>query len=74
MSCCSPATFCRNVSTATSFGRASAENGVVVLSCFISPYKRMRDNARAEIGDFLEIYVHTPMDTLIERDVKGMYK
>jgi sulfate adenylyltransferase/3'-phosphoadenosine 5'-phosphosulfate synthase len=34
----------------------------------------MRDNARAEIGDFLEVYVRTPMEVLLERDVKGMYK
>jgi sulfate adenylyltransferase/3'-phosphoadenosine 5'-phosphosulfate synthase len=51
-----------------------ARNGVVVLSAFISPYRRMRDNARTEIGDFLEIFVRTPMEVLLERDVKGMYK
>ena len=34
----------------------------------------MRDNARKEIGDFVEVFVRTPMDVLIERDVKGMYK
>jgi sulfate adenylyltransferase/3'-phosphoadenosine 5'-phosphosulfate synthase len=49
-------------------------NSVVVLSAFISPYKRMRDNARAEIGDFVEVFVRTPMEVLLERDVKGMYK
>ena len=64
----------KNIERVTFVSKVLTRNGVVVLSCFISPYKRMRDNARAEIGDFLEIYVHTPMDTLIERDVKGMYK
>jgi sulfate adenylyltransferase/3'-phosphoadenosine 5'-phosphosulfate synthase len=64
----------KNIERVTFVSKVLTRNGVVVLSCFISPYKRMRDNARAEIGDFLEIYVHTPMETLIERDVKGMYK
>jgi sulfate adenylyltransferase/3'-phosphoadenosine 5'-phosphosulfate synthase len=64
----------KNIERVTFVSNILTRNGVVVLSCFISPYKRMRDNARAEIGDFLEIYVRTPMDVLVERDVKGMYK
>jgi adenylylsulfate kinase len=34
----------------------------------------MRDNARKQIGDFVEVYVKCPLDVCIQRDVKGMYK
>ena len=64
----------KNIERVTFVAKLLTRNGVTVLSAFISPYKRMRDNARAEIGDFLEVYVRTPMDVLLERDVKGMYK
>jgi adenylylsulfate kinase len=49
-------------------------NGVIVLTSFISPYAEMRDNARRQIGEFLEVFVKCPLDVCIERDVKGMYK
>lgn len=64
----------KNIERVTFVAKMLTHNGVVVLTAFISPYKRMRDNARAEIGDFLEVYVRTPMNVLIDRDVKGMYK
>ena len=64
----------KNIERVTFVAKLLTRNGVVVLSAFISPYKRMRDNARAEIGDFVEVYVRTPMEVLLERDVKGMYK
>jgi ATP sulfurylase/adenylyl-sulfate kinase len=64
----------KNIERVTFVAKLLTQNNVVVLTAFISPYKRMRDNARAEIGDFLEVYVRTPMGVLIERDVKGMYK
>ncbi|MGH7709687.1 MAG: adenylyl-sulfate kinase, partial [Gemmatimonadaceae bacterium] len=64
----------KNIERITFVAKMLTRNGVVVLTAFISPYKQLRDNARAEIGDFLEVYVRTPMPVLIERDVKGMYK
>ncbi len=64
----------KNIERVTFVAKMLTQNAVVVLTAFISPYKRMRDNARAEIGDFLEVYVRAPMPVLIERDVKGMYK
>ena len=64
----------KNIERVTFVAKMLTRNGVVVLTAFISPYKRMRDNARAEIGDFLEVFVRTPMEVLLERDVKGMYK
>ena len=64
----------KNIERVTFVAKLLTRNGVVVLTAFISPYRRMRDKARAEIGDFLEVFVRTPMETLLERDVKGMYK
>lgn len=64
----------KNIERVTFVAKLLTRNNVVVLTAFISPYKRMRDNARAEIGDFVEVFVRTPMEVLLERDVKGMYK
>lgn len=64
----------KNIERVTFVAKLLTRNGVVVLTAFISPYRRMRDNARAEIGDFIEVFVRTPMEVLLERDVKGMYK
>ena len=52
-----------------------SKHGVVVLASFVSPYRENRDNARQLIGDrFVEIFVDTPVEECIKRDVKGMYK
>ena len=49
-------------------------NGVVVLTSFVSPYRKVREEARKEIGDFVEVYVKCPLEVCMQRDVKGMYK
>ncbi len=49
-------------------------NGVIVLVSAISPYREVREEVRDRIGDFLEVYVSTPLDVCEERDVKGLYK
>jgi ATP sulfurylase/adenylyl-sulfate kinase len=64
----------KNIERVTFVSQVLTRNGVVVLSCFISPYRALRDKARHEIGNFLEVYVRTPLEVLVERDVKGMYK
>jgi sulfate adenylyltransferase/3'-phosphoadenosine 5'-phosphosulfate synthase len=64
----------KNIERVTFVSKVLTRNGVIVLSCFISPYRKARDNARAEIGEFLEVYVRAPLDVLVGRDVKGMYK
>jgi adenylylsulfate kinase len=45
----------------------------VAITAAISPYRAVRDEARAEIGRFVEIYVNCPVEVCIERDVKGLY-
>jgi adenylyl-sulfate kinase len=51
-----------------------SRNGVATIAAFISPYRAIRDEVRAKIANFVEVYVECPLDTLIERDVKGLYK
>jgi adenylylsulfate kinase len=49
-------------------------NGTFVITAAISPYKAIRDEARAMIKDFVEIYADAPLEVCEERDVKGLYK
>ena len=50
-----------------------ARNGVVAIASAISPYREVRDEVRAETGDFVEVYMKCPLEALQERDVKGLY-
>ncbi|MGQ9458776.1 MAG: adenylyl-sulfate kinase [Anaerolineae bacterium] len=49
-------------------------NGVVAIASAISPYREVRDENRRRIGRFVEVYVEAPLEVLMERDVKGLYK
>ncbi|MGD0579153.1 MAG: adenylyl-sulfate kinase [Bryobacteraceae bacterium] len=49
-------------------------NGVVVLVSAISPYRAIREEVRAMIGEFVEIYVNAPLEVCEQRDVKGLYR
>lgn len=50
--------------------------GVIVLTSFISPFRRDRDNVRNIVNDdeFVEVFVDTPLDVCEKRDPKGLYK
>jgi adenylylsulfate kinase len=49
-------------------------SGTIVLVSAISPYRAARDELRRRIGDFLEVWVHAPLDVCQSRDVKGIYR
>jgi adenylyl-sulfate kinase len=49
------------------------KNGIPVISSFISPFKKTRNFARTTIPEYIEVYVNTPVEVCIERDVKGLY-
>lgn len=49
-------------------------HGVAVLVAAISPYRAGRDRLRSHIPHFIEVYTHCPIEILIEKDVKGLYK
>ena len=50
--------------------------GIIVISSFISPYSKDRQEAKNIIGknNFVEVFVDTPLDVCESRDVKGLYK
>ncbi len=51
-----------------------SRNGVIAITAAISPYRAIRDEARALHGDrFVEIHVQASVDACAERDVKGLY-
>jgi adenylyl-sulfate kinase len=50
-----------------------SRNGVAAISAAISPYREIRDEVRKTIGDFVEVYVHCPLEVCVQRDVKGLY-
>ena len=51
-----------------------SRNGVIAVVAAISPYRAVRDELRARIHHFVEIYVECPLDVVSGRDVKGLYK
>jgi len=50
--------------------------GLITMASFISPYRQERQSVREmlEEGEFIEIYVDTPLEVAEKRDVKGLYK
>jgi len=55
-----------------------ARNGLAACCACISPYREIRDTVRGWVegdgGQFVEIFMDTPLDTCIDRDPKGLYK
>jgi len=51
-----------------------SRNGVAVIAAFISPYRSIRDYARKETTNFMEVYVKCSVETCAQRDPKGLYK
>jgi adenylylsulfate kinase len=50
--------------------------GIITIASFISPYRRDRDAIRASMqpGDFIEVFINTPLNVAEARDPKGLYK
>lgn len=63
-----------NIRRAAFLAKLLTKNGIIVLTSFVSPYTELRDYARREIGDFVEIYVKCPVEVCIQRDTRGMYE
>ena len=57
-------------------GRLMMDAGLIVMTAFISPFKRDRRIVRnlVDEGDFIEIFCDTPLSICESRDVKGLYK
>jgi adenylyl-sulfate kinase len=51
-----------------------SKHGVSAIAAAISPYRAVRDELRASLPNFVEVYVNAPVEVCMERDVKGLYK
>jgi bifunctional enzyme CysN/CysC len=65
-----------NIRRVKEVARLMVDAGLIVITTFISPYRADRDAARGKLepGEFLEIFVDTPLELCEERDPKGLYK
>jgi len=72
----SPADRQENIRRVGETAKILMEAGLVVITAFISPYRRDRDAIRSlvDAGDFIEIYLDCSLDTCRNRDPKGLYK
>ena len=62
-----------NIRRVTCVAELLSKNGVATTCSFISPYRKARANARTRCRNFIEVYTYCPLETLIERDPKGLY-
>ena len=51
-----------------------SQNGTGVICSFISPYKKIRDEIRKEVTNFIEVFCNCPLEVCEKRDTKGLYK
>lgn len=65
-----------NIRRVGEVAKLMVDSGLVVLVSFISPFKRERQMVRqmVEPGEFIEVYVNTPLAVCEERDPKGLYR
>ena len=65
-----------NIRRVGEVAKLMADAGLIVLTAFISPFRAERDMVRAMMpeGEFVEIFVDTPLEVAEARDVKGLYK
>ncbi len=65
-----------NIRRIAEVAKLMMDAGIIVMTAFISPFRREREMAKELIGadNFLEIYVSTSLEVCEQRDVKGLYK
>lgn len=65
-----------NIRRVGEVAKLMADAGLIVLTAFISPFRAERGMVRAMLpeGEFVEIFVDTPLEVAEARDVKGLYK
>src|SRR5690606_2549819 len=64
-----------NIRRVAEVAKLMADAGLIVIVSFISPFRSERDAAREIMrpGEFVEIFVDTPLEECIRRDPKGLY-
>ena len=65
-----------NIRRVAEVAKLMVDAGLIVLVSFISPFRAERQMARdlMAVGEFVEVYVDTPLAVAEQRDVKGLYK
>jgi bifunctional enzyme CysN/CysC len=65
-----------NVRRVSEVGKLMIDAGLIVITALVSPFEVDRQRARSifDEGDFIEVFVDTPVDVCISRDPKGLYK
>ena len=65
-----------NIRRVAEVAKLMVDAGLIVITAFISPFKAERHMARnlVQEGEFLEVFVDTPLEIAEQRDVKGLYK
>lgn len=65
-----------NVRRVSEVGKLMIDAGLIVITALVSPFEVDRQRARSIFneGDFIEVFVDTPVDICISRDPKGLYK
>jgi len=65
-----------NIRRVGEVARLMVDAGLIVLTAFISPFQAERQMVREMVGDgeFIEVFVDTPLEVCEARDVKGLYK
>ena len=65
-----------NIRRVGEVARLMTDAGLIVITAFISPFRAERDMVRGmiESGEFVEVFVDTPLEEAERRDVKGLYK
>ncbi len=65
-----------NIRRVGEVAKLMVDSGLIVLTAFISPFRSERQMARdlVEEGEFIEIFIDTPLNVAEDRDPKGLYK
>jgi bifunctional enzyme CysN/CysC len=65
-----------NIRRVGEVAKLMADAGLIVLTAFISPFRAEREMVRSMLpeGEFIEIFIDTPLDVAEARDVKGLYR
>lgn len=64
-----------NIRRIAEVAKLMLDAGLIVITAFISPFRRERDMARSLIGpDFFEVYLDAPLEICEARDPKGLYR
>ena len=65
-----------NIRRVGEVAKLMVDAGIIVISAFISPFEKERQTTRSlfKRGEFIEVFIDTPLEICEKRDVKGLYK